>query len=187
MSDFINVVLPAIQEDKMDIVLKFFGTLLDQEAESFKFEEPAYYYHYESDSNVNLFEELMRKHLIAIEAYSLEEANILDIILHTLIIGHAGVVSCITDESDQEVKTAEAFAKAIKGSDHLSMYQDYKSEYLKDCNNADLIFELGKRRLPSEFLYPQVFNYERIRKLLQEEMGKASAIAKLKHIFSTQE
>lgn len=93
-----------------------------------------YYYQYEFDSNLSEYERLMNDHAITIGAYSLEEANLINIILHILFAGHIGVLEMYEDSVTYDMLTID---------DGLSMYNNYYSDTIKPFSNeyGDLPYE----------------------------------------------
>jgi hypothetical protein len=90
---------------------------------------PMYYYQYEIDWNHTPYERLMSFHAIAIEAQSLEEANIINAILRCLLDGHTySLINYAYDKTkvnapgrNELVQTVSALLQNIKNSNTLTI------------------------------------------------------------------
>jgi hypothetical protein len=134
-----------------------------------------YYYQYEFDSNQTPYEKLADNNLIAIKACSLEEANVLNIILRVVIDGHGGWLHSFTSDEDDETipnLTEEAFFNSIKKGESLTMYEGYVSDELKPMKNKNIdicFFSKVNRKdkiINFNFKNVKVFDYTEVEKLL---------------------
>ena len=129
------------QEDNQEYEYGLFRDLL--KSLNIKTDLPVqFYYQYEYDSNETTYEQLMGKHLIAIKAHSLEEANVLNVILRVIIDYHGGSLHMFTsDDNDNPIQnlTEEEFFNSIKNNGNLTIYEGYVSDTLKPISKNEFI------------------------------------------------
>ena len=132
-----------------------------------------YYYQFEYDSQKTFYENLMGLHLIAIQASSEAEANIMNVVLRSLIDGHCNIVlDFFYDKNRDFVKsiTLKDLYYNIIASDCMSMYQEYKVTQPYDIVHTRII-ENGYMYTFSDT--PTIFNFEMVAKSLYDpEMHK---------------
>ena len=112
----------------------------------------------------------MNKNIIAIEAITLEEANVLNTILRIIIDGHAGSLrQFIANEDDQllESITIIEFFKSIEECENLSIYKNFISKIPKNGNSIVLDIKGKKIRL----FKSRIFNKHLIMKIINPNLN----------------
>jgi hypothetical protein len=143
-----------------------------------------YYYQYESDKDVSLYEKLMNTHSIAILASCLEEANVLNEALK-LLFNNNGSAFIFQLEIYLEILhdidmnnnhiTIENFFDFIEESEDMSIYKNYKSKTLRTPSKTTLKYKIisghNNREVTQTHYFvvdkSRVFDNNKIKRLLR--------------------
>ncbi len=132
-----------------------------------------YYYQYEFDSSNTIYEDMMGNHCITINANSLKEANILNVILRCIIDGHLGSLMnyMVNDDGDdlEEMSVNDYFNNILK-SKNLKNYKNYKSKTLKNINNNDIKLKYNSNNFNIKFNGVKIFTKNNILNLLKDDI-----------------
>ena len=132
-----------------------------------EFNDPKYYYQYEYDSGLTLYESLMNTHQICIEAYSDSEAEFINLCLRVLIDANLfALEQYIENEEEGIIYFVDFLQNVTSLKPSLSVYEGYVSEEIKAPEMEDIRIS-GDSYLTSDEISPvKVFNYLNVKKIL---------------------
>ena len=108
--------------------------------------ENMYYYQYEYDSNLSMYEEMLDKHCIVIYCGSDDEAIILNYILRTFITANCFALLFYGIDSDKlcSLRTKKLVKLIIdEGQSSMTTYKDFKSDKIKEMRGNKVKISYG--------------------------------------------
>ena len=175
MDQELIVNISMIQINDRAYILSIFKYLVERISTQIDFEsEPKYYYQYQYDGNMNLYEQLMYCQQITIQARSLEESNILNSALMYFIADNycdidALIMFILEKKKHMRIKndtiTFDDLLYEILYSSELSMFKDYVSDTVKDPTVRN-IEEYDVVLTYEEIKAVRIFNIENIKRIL---------------------